>query len=122
MKTNLEQLVDSYENFNGLLNLKLPTKVAYWVNRIYNKVTPIVDDFKEQQNKLIIKYGEMKINPQAGRNTYEVKEGEQKEKYLAAVKELVKKEIELPFDTIKLEALNGMQIEPKFLIEYIFVE
>lgn len=121
MKTNLEQIIESYENFGGLINLKLPTKVAYWVNRIYNKVTPIVDDFREEQTKLIKKFGEMKINPKTEKNTYEVLP-EKKEEYLAEVKKLVAKEIELPFETISLEKLEGIQIEPKFLIEYIFTE
>lgn len=122
MKVKLESIVDSYNNFNGLLNLKLPTKVAYWVNRFYNRVTPLVETFKDEQNKLIRKFGEAIMDENKKISKYEVKEGENKEKYLKAIDELVQKEVELDFDTIPISALEKMPIEAKFLIDYVFTE
>jgi len=122
MKTNLEQIVDTYDNFRGLLNVSLPTKVAYWVNRIFNKVVPLVEEFKEKQNELIREYGEAVMDENKKISKYEVKEGEKKDKYLAKINELVEKEIELPFEKIPIRALEKMPIAPKFLIDYVFAE
>lgn len=128
MKVKLETIVDSYNNFNGLLNLKLPTKVAYWVNRFYNKVTPLVDDFKDQQNKLIREYGEGIMDENKKITKYEVKDGPKKEKYLKSIDELVQKEVEIcfddgtPFQSIPIRALEKMPIEAKYLIDYVFTE
>lgn len=122
IKTSLEQIVDSHDNFRALLNVSLPTKVAYWVNRIYNKVVPLVDGFKDEQNKLIRKYGEGIMGEDKKITKYEVKDGEQKEKYLKAIDDLVKKEIEIPFETIPLRALEKLPIAPRMLIDYVFTE
>ena len=128
IKTSLEQIVDTHDNFRALLNVSLPTKVAYWVNRIYNKVLPLVEQFKEDQNKLIKKYGEGIMGEDKKITKYEVKEGENKEKYLKEIDDLVKKEVEIcfddgtPFYTIPLRALEKLPIAPKMLIDYVFSE
>ena len=122
IKVKLEEVVDSYDNFRGLLNAKLPTKVSYWVNRFYNKVTSYVEDFKDEQNKLIRKFGEAILDENKKISKYEVKDGENKEKYLEAVKELASKEIEIDFEPISIDALNDTPIEPRFLISYVFSE
>lgn len=122
IKTTLEEIVDTHDNFRSLLNMTLPTKVAYWVNKLFNHVTPKIEKFKEKQNELIKKYGEALLDENKKITKYEVKDGENKEKYLKEIDDLVKVEIEIPFYPIPLRALEKLPIAPRMLVDYVFAQ
>ena len=118
----LKTIINEQVNLTKLLELKLPVKVAYKLNKLANKFESEVKFFNDKRNELINELGEKKLDAE-GKETeqIEVKQGELKQFY-KKLNEIVEVETEVNFEPISISELGDIVIEPKLLSETFFKE
>lgn len=111
----LIELINAYENLNGLSDLILPAKESFKVVKILMDIEPQVLNYNTQRNKLLAKYGDTKDD-----KTYKIREAEQ-EKFKKELADLQNIEIDLKFEKIKIP--NETNIKPTNMINILdFIE
>lgn len=111
----LIELINAYENLNGLSDLILPAKESFKVVKILMDIEPQVLNYNTQRNKLLAKYGDTKDD-----KNYKIREAEQ-ENFKDELLELQNIEIDLKFEKIKIP--DEINIKPANIINILdFIE
>ena len=115
IKIKVNDVVGSVENIKSLLEIKLPVKVAYRISKLVNKLQPTLTVYEENRTKLIKEYGDV----QEDGNT-SVKDPEKLKLFAEELGKLLEVEEEIDFDKINVDELEGINIEAKLLVSWIF--
>ncbi len=115
MKLKLKQIVDSKKQIQDLLEIKLPVKISYRINKLVNKLDPELVIYENKRNELIKELGE-KVE---GTETVQVKT-ENIPKFIEEMNILNDIDVEVDFEKIKVEDLGDIQIAPKDLVDWLF--
>lgn len=124
MKLLNGEIFNSREPLQTLMGKELPVKVSYGLAKMANKLNEQLKVIDDVRNGLIKKYGEAdKERPQQ----ISVKQdGENFEKFVAEVEELMNQKVEMVIEKVKLpQEVDGkpLQIEPNILMALMqFVE
>lgn len=122
MKIKLHKIVDSSEAVNKLLGLELPAKVSFKVAKTAKKISETYTMYEETRTALIKKLGtegevegDFKIDP---------KDKETIQKFTNELNELRLSEEEIDIEPLDENALDGVSIDPRTLIqlEWLFQE
>jgi len=117
MIISLKQIVEDLENLNALKEVKMPTKVAYWINRIYDKANSAFEEFKNDRFEVIKSYGKMKDD----KINFEVP-AEKMDEFSKKVDTMLLKEVDLNANEIPLSSIENLSIEPRLMIHWIFTD
>tara|TARA_Y100000310_G_scaffold344041_1_gene454715 strand:+ start:2377 stop:2760 length:384 start_codon:yes stop_codon:yes gene_type:complete len=101
MKITYEQLYMSYPIFNHLLNESLPIKTSLKFQELVESVNPYLLEIENIQNGLIEKYSE-KTKEEGVVQIIE----EKRDVFLKELEEALDKDIELKWESIKLDELG----------------
>lgn len=115
MQIKLSEIVNSTEQLKNLLEVKLPVKISYRINRLVNKLNPILQTYNEKRNDLIKEFGEEQED-----KSISVKDPEKLKLFAEKLQELLQVEEKLDFDKINIEDLGEVVIAPKDIPEFIF--
>lgn len=118
MKLKLIEIVDSEVALAKLSQIKLPTKIAYRIVRILNKVRSCATIFNDEKFVLVKKYG---ICTNKETQNYQVK-GDNNEIFSEELNKIKDRQTDFPIDKIKIESLELSNIEPSLLVEWLFEE
>jgi hypothetical protein len=110
------EIINNTENINQLLQMELPVKVSYRINRIVNKLSPEIKIFNYSVSKLLQKYGKEDTER---KGNYTIKK-ENVEAFNKEFEEIGNTEIKLDFEKIKVEDLGDVTIKPKLLVDWMF--
>lgn len=126
MKINNEDIFLAYEPLRQLMTLKWPVKVSYLLAKLSNKFDSEYKVITGVRDGLIRKHGTEKTK---GRGDFSIKQDDEGwNKFYEEFNELMKNEVEIVMDVIKLpEEVDGkkMMVEPdilKPLMKFIEVE
>ena len=123
MKITLNDIVSNIDNLKALQEIKFPIKVSYRLKRLIDKLDPILTNYDEKRNELVVKYGEKQLDKGGKEDgTVAVKDPKRLEKFAVELKELLAIEETIDFETIKLSEVGDVQIETKSLISFVFSE
>jgi len=115
-------IINEQENLEKLMELKLPVKVAYKLNKLAHKFVSELKFYNDKKNELITELGEKKLDAEGNETEQmEVKQGELKQFY-KKLEEIVEVETEVNFEPISISELGDIVIEPKLLSETFFKE
>jgi len=117
MKIKLSQIVNSVESLNKIVEIKLPVKVAYKVNRLINKINPELKTYNESRETLVKEYGDEQED-----GSWKVVDPVKLNEFAIKLTELLEVEIEVEFEKIKIEDLGEALIEPKNMVDFLFEE
>ena len=101
MKITYEQLYMSYPIFNHLLNESLPIKTSLKFQELVESINPYLLEIENIQNGLIEKYSE-KTKEEGVVQIIE----EKRDVFLKELEEALDKDIELKWESIKLDELG----------------
>lgn len=116
MKILLSDIISNSNNLIALQNVKFPLLVSYKISRLVDKLNPDVTTFSEKKNALIKEIGEFNEETQE----YTIKDPEKVKLFTGQIEELLKMEIEVDFEKIKIADCGNVEIEPKLLLPFIF--
>ena len=115
MKIKLSEIVNSTNRIKELLEIKMPIKVSYRINRIVDKLQPILATYDKKRNELVTEYGEKQEN-----DTIQVTDPEKMKVFIEKITEILEVEEEVDFEKIPVDSLGDVMIEPSKLINFIF--
>lgn len=92
----LIKLVNAVDNLDKLAVLELPAKESFKVVKLLMEIEPHIQNYHTQRNKLLAKFGESTDGKE-----YQIK-AENKDKFIAELKDLEDIEIELKFEKINI--------------------
>jgi hypothetical protein len=92
----LLKIVQAVDNLDKLTILELPAKESFKVLNLLMEIEPHIQNYHTQRNKLLAKYGESTDGKE-----YQIKI-ENKDKFIAELKDLEDIEIELKFEKINI--------------------
>ena len=105
MKIKLSEIINGEKNIASLQEVKLPVKISYRIKRLVDKLIPILKNYQEEKNKLVIEFGE-----KLEEDKYEVTDPIKLKEFWAKVTELQEIEEEIDFEKIKVEELGNINI------------
>jgi len=118
----LSTIINEQANLAKLLELKLPVKVAYRLNKLNNKFNSEVKFFNDKRNELINELGEKKLDAE-GKETEQIEvKKENLAEFYKKLNEIVEVETEVNYEPISISELGDIVIEPKLLSETFFKE
>ena len=117
MKITLNDIVSNIDNLKALQDVKFPIKISYRLKRLIDKLDPILKNYNEKKNELVIKHGEKQED-----GTVAVKDPKQLEKFAKEFQELLTLEETVDYEPIKISEIEGVNIETKSLISFVFSE
>jgi len=115
-------ILNEQANLTKLLELKLPVKVAYRLNKLSNKFDTEIKFYNDKRNELVKELGEKKLDAE-GKETEQIEvKKENLVEYYKQINEMVEIETEVNYEPISISELGDMVIEPKLLSETFFKE
>ena len=115
-KIILKDLVNSLEALNFLSLQKLPVFVSFKLSLFMKNASAIIEVYEQERNKLIEELGKPVIgedNKPTGNFKFE---DENAKKFNETINGLLEQSVEIVIPEIKINELNGITIEPKYLI------
>lgn len=116
MKLTLEQIVSDQPGILKLMENKLPSKIGYRLNRLNSRLTPLIKSYNEQRFNLIKELGEQ---TDVKTDSWSVKE-ENMDNFKKRMTELQKIEEEFEFEPLNIDELGDINIEGKYLHQWLF--
>lgn len=110
MKITLGELLNGKPALEKLVNLEISIKTAYKLSRIINKLNNELQNFEDQRQKLVSKYGE----PEENGNVIVTQEN--MEAFSNELNELINLEIELAYEPVSLEELGDVKMRASELM------
>ena len=110
-------LLDATSIFKALSELpetsvKLPSKVNYARATNIRLLTPFIQDFENERNEVIRKYGTIVEESETGEQKFQISE-ENKDAYIQETTDLLNTEIDVPLVKFNIELLDNVELEPK---------
>lgn len=118
MKLKLLQIVNSIDSLNILIDTKFPAKVSYRIKRIADKLDPIIKTYNDKRNELVKEHGTKDEDSE----TISVKDPEQIKIFAEKLNEILEVEEEVDITPIPSEMLGDTEVEPKHLVDFVFVD
>ena len=113
MKIKLGILYNSYIDVASFLNEKFPAKLAFKLGKLYQDMTPIIENFDKVKKESCSKYGGV---VKESENSYKFEDKDKEAECIKELDDLFSEEIELDFSPISINDLDGLSIEPSKLI------
>ena len=124
MKITINEIKGMELGLNTVMGMGLPPKTSYWFKRLMCRVVSEMKAFEKKREALSVKYA---TKDKDGKPMLKkVKKGEQAEydvskedmvKLRKEFDELLQKEIEIPFQPIKIEAFGNTYPKPDMLYQ-----
>ena len=115
-------IINEQANLAKLMELKLPVKVAYRLNKLANKFDTEIKFYNDKRNELVKELGEKKLDEEGNEtDQIEVKK-ENLAEFYKKINEMVEIETEVNYEPISISELGDIVIEPKLLSETFFKE
>ncbi len=92
----LIKIVNAVDNLDKLAVLELPARESFKVLNLLTEIEPHIKNYHTQRNKLLAKFGESEDG-----SSYQIK-AENKDKFIAELRDLEEIEIELTFEKINI--------------------
>lgn len=92
----LIKIVSAVNNLDKLSTLELPAKESFNIVKMLMEIEPHIQNYHTQRNKLLSKFGDSEDGKE-----YQIK-AENKDKFIAELKDLEEIEIELTFEKINI--------------------
>jgi hypothetical protein len=112
-KVILKQVVESLEALGILTSLKLPVYTSFKLSVFLKNVSPLVEAYEKERNKLINEYGTEDTEKPG---TFNIKDEEKIKEFNEKIMEVLNEEIEVKIPEINAKELGAIEIEPKHLI------
>ena len=116
MKITLKEAIESDSQLKNILEVKLPIKIAYKLNKLAKKLQAETAGYNELRVKLVKELGE-KTDEKT--DIWQVKT-ENLQEFSDKINELFKTEVEIDFEPLNIEVLGDISIEPKNLPSWLF--
>lgn len=118
----IQEILNLQPVLQGLLDVKLPIKVAYRLNKLTNKLASEMKFYEEKRLELIKELGE-KVKDKDGKETEQIQVLKENEpEFYEELKKVLELEIEIDYEPISLTELGDIQIESKFISPLLFKE
>lgn len=118
MKIKLGDIVNAVESLKVLSDTKFQAKVSYRLKRIADKLEPILKTYNEKRNDLVKEYG----TKDEDSDVISVKDPENLKLFVEKLNEILEVEEEVDITPIPSEMLGDTEVEPKHLVDFIFVD
>ena len=120
MKVKLDQMLNSVEALAELTSTKLPSKPAYRVARITNKIEAELKLFNEQRSKIVLELG----TPSEENEDQFTFTPENSIKFNEQISDLLNEEVEIDVPTISINELGSAEIKPAtmMILDWMLVD
>ena len=116
MQIKLKEIVNSEKAIKELIKIKFPIKTSYRIKRLFDKIQPDLDTFREKNLELFKKYG----THDSEKDIYLLDIPENIPTFNKEFSELVDLDVNLDFEKIKIDELSETEVEPQYLVSWIF--
>src|SRR5690242_13513656 len=121
MKVKLAEIIDGVPSLNILAETKFPTKVAYRIKRLTDKLNPMLKTYEEKRVELVKEYG-TEVESEKGEKSTQVTDSEKIPVFLEKLNELRAVEEDVDFEPISVKELGAVEVAPKDLLSWIFTD
>ena len=115
MRIKLLDIVSNIENLKQLQEIKLPVKVSYRLMRLMNKFQSELETYEVKRTQLVKEFGDINKD-----GLLQVTNPKKLAEFNIQFQELLKIEVDVEFNKIKIDELGDIKVESKLLIDFIF--
>jgi hypothetical protein len=115
-KVVLKDVVNGLSSLNVLVEQKLPVFSSFKLSLFLKNVSPIIESYNKERDKLVVEYGTPTKGEDGKENgNYTFPDAEKAKEFTEKINSLLEVEIEIGIPEIKVADLGSISIEPKYL-------